>query len=98
MSKKKLAVDTVESESTANQVLREILTGSAMRTILSIVVGFVVGAIFMVMFNPEVLKAMGYFFGRPGDAFGAMAKTIGDGYGALFRGAIYNTQADDFAT
>lgn len=86
-----------EKESTSSVVLREILTGSPMRTVLSILVGFLVGAIFMVAFNPEVLNAMSYFFSRPGDAFGAMAKTIGDGYGALFRGAIYNTQAQDFA-
>jgi ABC-type uncharacterized transport system permease subunit len=96
MSKKKVAVEKPENESTSSQVLREILTGSPVRTLLSILVGFLVGAIFMVAFNPEVLNAMGYFFGRPGDAFGAMAKTIGDGYGALFRGAIYNSQANDF--
>lgn len=97
MSKKKIAVEKPENESTSSQVLREILTGSPVRTLLSILVGFLVGAIFMVAFNPEVLNAMGYFFGRPGDAFGAMAKTIGDGYGALFRGAIYNSQATDFS-
>jgi len=97
MSKKKVAVEKPENESTSSQVLREILTGSPVRTLLSILVGFLVGAIFMVAFNPEVLNAMGYFFGRPGDAFGAMAKTIGDGYGALFRGAIYNSQATDFS-
>ena len=48
MSKKKVAVETVENESTSSQVLREILTGSPVRTILSIFVGFAVGAIFMV--------------------------------------------------
>lgn len=98
MSKPKVKEEKLENESTASQVLREILTGSPVRTILSVFVGFAVGAVFMVVFNPEVIKAFGYFFSRPGDAFGAMAKTIGDGYGALFRGAIYNTQADDFAT
>jgi simple sugar transport system permease protein len=97
MSKKKEAIEAPENESTSSQVLREILTGSPVRTILSIFVGFAVGAIFMVVFNPEVLKSFGYFFGRPGDTFAAMGKTIGDGYGALFRGAIFNTQADDFA-
>jgi len=97
MSKSKVTEEKLENESTSSQVLREILTGSPVRTILSIFVGFAVGAIFMVVFNPEVLKSFGYFFSRPGDTFGAMAKTIGDGYGALFRGAIFNTQADDFA-
>jgi ABC-type uncharacterized transport system permease subunit len=98
MSKSKVTEVKLENESTSSQVLREILTGSPVRTILSIFVGFAVGAVFMVVFNPEVLKSFGYFFSRPGDTFGAMAKTIGDGYGALFRGAIFNTQADDFAT
>ena len=94
-NKKEVAIDA--EQSTANQVLREILTGSPVRTLLSILVGFLVGAIFMVAFNPEVLNAMSYIFGRPADAFAAMGKTISDGYGALFRGAIYNTQASDFA-
>ncbi len=97
MSKSKVTEEKLENESTSSQVLREILTGSPVRTLLSIFVGFAVGAVFMVVFNPEVLKSFGYFFSRPGDTFGAMAKTIGDGYGALFRGAIFNTQADDFA-
>ncbi len=97
MSKSKVVEEKLENESTSSQVLREILTGSPVRTLLSIFVGFAVGAVFMVVFNPEVLKSFGYFFSRPGDTFGAMAKTIGDGYGALFRGAIFNTQADDFA-
>jgi ABC-type uncharacterized transport system permease subunit len=96
MSKSKVTEEKLENESTSSQVLREILTGSPARTLLSIFVGFFVGAIFMVAFNPEVLNAMGYLFSRPADAFGAIAKTIGDGYGALFRGAIYNTQADTF--
>ncbi len=97
MSKSKVTEEKLENESTSSQVLREILTGSPVRTLLSIFVGFAVGAVFMVVFTPEVLKSFGYFFSRPGDTFGAMAKTIGDGYGALFRGAIFNTQADDFA-
>lgn len=96
MSKSKVTEEKLENESTSSQVLREILTGSPVRTILSIFVGFAVGAIFMVAFNPDVIKSMAYFFSRPGDAFGSIAKTIGDGYGALFRGAIYNTQADTF--
>jgi simple sugar transport system permease protein len=96
MSKSKVAEEKLENESTSSQVLREILTGSPVRTLLSIFVGFFVGAIFMVAFNPDVLNAMNYLFSRPADAFGAIAKTIGDGYGALFRGAIYNTQADTF--
>ena len=98
MSKKLTKGAKLENESTASQVLREILTGSPMRTFLAVIVGFLVGAIFMAAFNPDVITGMSYFFGRPSDALNAIAKAVGDGYGALFRGAIYNSQASDFAT
>ncbi|MBO1737438.1 ABC transporter permease [Leifsonia sp. TF02-11] len=41
---------------------------------------------------------MGYFFARPGDTFAAIANAVGGAYAALFQGAIYNTNAPDFAT
>ena len=75
--------------------LKEIMSSSPTRTLLSVFLGFLVGAIFMVAFNEDVIKAFGYFFSRPTDALGAMWQTVADGYGALFRGAIYNTNADD---
>ena len=92
------SVETKKSEDRWSLVAREILAGSPVRTLLSVLIGFFVGAIFMVAFNQDVIDAFAYFGSRPTDALSAMAKVIGDGYGALFNGAIYNTHANDFAS
>jgi len=77
-------------------VVKEILSTSATRAFLSIVMGFLVGAIFMVVASEDVGEALdsGGFF----DAVQAALRTIADGYSALFRGSIFNTRADDLAT
>lgn len=85
-----------ETDDRWSQAFREILAGSFTRTVISIVLGFLVGALFMIGSNKEFLASLGYFFSRPGDAFAAAAAVVSEGYGALFRGAIYNPTADDF--
>ena len=77
-------------------LLREILSTSATRAFLSIVMGFLVGAIFMMVSGEEVGEALES--GGLGEAFGAALMTVSDGYSALFRGSIFNTRADDLVT
>jgi simple sugar transport system permease protein len=77
-------------------VLKEILSTSATRAFLSILMGFLVGAIFMVVASEDVGEALES--GGFGDAFQAALRTVADGYAALFRGSIFNTRADDLAT
>jgi ABC-type uncharacterized transport system permease subunit len=77
--------------------LKDLLSGGVVRTLLAIVIGFVVGAILIIVTNEDVLDSAGYFFSRPGDLLGAAGAAISDGYGALFRGSIYNTTATTFA-
>lgn len=79
-----------------SQAFREILAGGFTRTLVSIVLGFAVGAIFMIASSKGFVESLGYFFSRPGDAFAAAAAVVSEGYGALFRGAIYNTNAETF--
>jgi simple sugar transport system permease protein len=76
-------------------VIREIMSGGATRAILSVVTGFVIGAIFMVFSSEEFLAAAQYLTSRPTDALGAAWTAISEGYSALFRGSIYNYKADD---
>ncbi len=76
-------------------VLKEILSSGASRAFLSVVLGFVVGALFMVFSNEAFLTAAQYFTSRPTDALAAGWGAIADGYSALFRGSIYNYKADD---
>jgi ABC-type uncharacterized transport system permease subunit len=74
---------------------KEIVSGGAFRAFLSVILGFIVGALFMVFSNEAFLNALTYLTARPTDALGAGWTAISDGYLALFRGSIYNYQADN---
>ena len=51
------------------------------------------------MFTDErVRETFGYITARPGDFFSARWDAIWGAYTALFRGSVYNTRVDDFAT
>jgi ABC-type uncharacterized transport system permease subunit len=78
-----------------NQAIKEILAGGLTRTVLSVILGFLVGAMFMIGSNKEFLEGLTYFFSRPQDSLGAAWAVVSDGYGALFKGSIYNAEAED---
>jgi ABC-type uncharacterized transport system permease subunit len=79
-----------------NAALKEILSGGLTRTILSVILGFAVGAFFMIISNKEFLQSVGYFFADPFASLRAAGDVVSAGYGALFRGAIYNANAATF--
>jgi simple sugar transport system permease protein len=85
-----------EKDDRFSQALKEILAGGFTRTLLAIFMGFLVGAMFMIVSNKEFIEALGYFFSRPTDAFAAAWNVVSAGYGALFNGAIYNADAETF--
>jgi len=85
-----------EKEDRFSQALKEVLAGGFTRTMLAVVLGFLVGALFMIGSNKEFLASLGYFLSRPGDAFAAALNVVSAGYGALIKGAIYNGDADTF--
>lgn len=78
------------------QAIKEILAGSFTRTLLAVFLGFVVGAVFMIGSDKDFLGSLGYFFSRPGDALAAAGNVVSAGYGALFKGAIFNADAETF--
>jgi general nucleoside transport system permease protein len=82
-------------EARLNQAVKEILAGGVTRTVLSVILGFVVGAIFMIGSNKGFLEGLSYFFSRPQDSLNAAWTVVSDGYGALFKGSIYNAEAGD---
>ncbi|CAB4541982.1 MAG: ABC transporter permease [Actinobacteria bacterium] len=86
----------MSEENRWSQALKEILSGSFTRTVLSIILGFLVGAAFMIASNKEFIESLGYILSRPGDALGAAVSVVSEGYGALFRGAIFNAEAETF--
>jgi simple sugar transport system permease protein len=79
-----------------NAALKEILSGGLTRTILSVILGFAVGAFFMIFSNKEFLDSAGNFFGDPLASLRAAGDVVSAGYGALFKGAIYNANAETF--
>ena len=78
--------DVKKNEESMAQAVKEILSGGLTRTVLSVLLGFLVGALFMIGSNKEFIEALGYLFSRPSDALGAAAQVVSEGYGALFRG------------
>lgn len=81
---------------TLQLALREIFGASFTRTVLAIVIGFVVGAVLIIITNEEFLASVGYFFQRPSDALGAAWNAVYTGYSSLFTGSIFNSSADTF--
>lgn len=84
---------TPEKPSRVNSILRDILSGSPLRAVLAVVLGFLVGSLFIIFSDPTTLSTLGYFFARPADFFQLAGATLAAAAGALFRGAIYNGDA-----
>ena len=83
---------------TAGEVLHDIAAGSITRTLAAIVLSLAIATVFIIFTNEDVQRTLGYVFNQPADFFAAAGRAVSDAYIALFRGAIYNTRADDFAT
>jgi simple sugar transport system permease protein len=79
-----------------NAAFKEILSGGVTRTIVSVILGFAVGAFFMIISNREFLQSIGFFFADPLASIRAAGDVVGAGYGALIKGSIYNASAETF--
>lgn len=78
-----------------SQAWVEIVSGNLTRTVLAIVLGFLVGAAFMIFSNKEFIDSTSYFFSRPFDTIEAAWNIVTSAYGGLFRGAVFNGSAPD---
>lgn len=87
----------VEPPSRWQVALRDIAGGSVVISILAVVIALVIGAILIAITDPNVQKASGYFFARPGDTFGAIWHSVSSAYVSLFQGSIYNFRRPSFA-
>ena len=96
MSKKNVKPAELLPEAKEISVLKDIMSGDPVRIGLSVLLGFIIGAIFMVVFNDDVVKSWSNFGADPNYALSTVWWTIQDGYGALFSGSIYNLNADNF--
>ncbi|MBA9001140.1 ABC transporter permease [Thermomonospora cellulosilytica] len=62
-------------------------------TVLAVLLAMLVGAVLIIVSDPEVTATFGYFFARPSDAITASWEAVSTAYQALFRGAIFNPDA-----
>lgn len=75
---------------------KEVVSSGATRTLLSVFLGFAVGALFMIFSNKEFLQSLTYFIADPLASFRAAVDVVGVGYGALIQGSVYNGSATTF--
>lgn len=86
-----------EAPSRWHEAFRQVTTGSAIISVLAVVLALLVGAVMIAFTNKDVQAASGYFFSRPGDTFIAIWDSVAGAYSALFQGSIYNFRRPDFA-
>jgi ABC-type uncharacterized transport system permease subunit len=80
-----------------SQAARDIVGGSAMISVLSVLIALVVGAVLIAFTDERVQETAAYFFSRPSDMLGAIWQSVSGAYSALFQGSIYNFRRDGFA-
>src|SRR5690606_19401536 len=78
-------------------VLHQILSGSALMSVLAVLLALVLGGVLIAFADEATRAATGYFFSRPGDTFAAAWGAVSDAYVAMFRGSVLDWQASTFA-
>ncbi len=78
----------------SNQIMKEILGGSAAISVLAVVLALIAGGILIILTDERVAETSGYFFSRPTDTLGAAWQAVSGAYTALFRGSVFNYETD----
>jgi ABC-type uncharacterized transport system permease subunit len=81
-----------------HNVWRTVTTGGALTGALSVLLAVLVGSVLIIATDEQVRETLGYLGSRPSDFLRASGEAITGAYSALFRGSVYNTRAEDFAT
>jgi len=71
---------------------RGLVAGPAVLTALSILLALAVGAVLIIVSNPEVQEKASYFFTRPQDTLGAAWTAVSEAYVALFQASVINVE------
>jgi ABC-type uncharacterized transport system permease subunit len=62
-------------------------------TVLAVVLALVIGAILIIVSDPDVLATYGYITSRPSDALNSSWTAVSEAYANLFKGSILNPEA-----
>lgn len=77
--------------------LRRVTSGGWAVSLGAVVLAVLAGSVMIAVTDEGVQDASSYFFSRPQDTFSAIGSAVGGAYAALFRGAVWDFRADDFA-
>ncbi|MCC6270479.1 MAG: ABC transporter permease [Microbacteriaceae bacterium] len=89
-------VTDVAEPSRAVLVMREILSGSALMSVLAVLFALLIGGVLIAVTDARVQEAVGYFTSRPADTLFAIWESVSGAYIALFQGSIYNFRRPGF--
>lgn len=89
--------DEIVERSRTATVIREIMSGSAVMSVLAVVFALIIGGILIAATDARVQETAGYFFSRPGDMLSAIWNSVSGAYIALFQGSVYNFRRPGFA-
>ena len=87
---------TEPQPSRAHKVLRQIVTGNAIISVLAVLLAVLVGAVLIAVTDEQVQESAGYFFSRPSDMLLAVWDSVSGAYSSLFQGAVYNFRRPGF--
>ncbi|SCL18563.1 ABC transporter permease [Micromonospora inyonensis] len=62
-------------------------------TVLALVLAMLVGAVLIIISDPEVLATYSYITARPSDAINASWAAVSEGYANLFKGSVFDPEA-----
>jgi ABC-type uncharacterized transport system permease subunit len=79
--------------SSSASLAQRIARGNVLVVVLAFVFAFIVGSILILVSDPELRAALGYFFARPSDTFVAGWRAVTEAYAAMFRGSIFDYRA-----
>ncbi|KKK05358.1 ABC transporter permease [Micromonospora sp. HK10] len=65
-------------------------------TVLAVLLAMLVGAVLIIVSDPEVLSTYSYITARPSDALNASWTVVSEAYANLFKGAIFDPDASGF--
>lgn len=86
-----------EDPRSGSVILRQIVGGDVMVSVLAVVIALVLGGVLIAFADPRVSETVGYVFSRPSDFLVASWEAVTEAYKALFRGAIFDYQAEEFS-
>lgn len=85
---------TPTTQDGAAAYLQRIARSESLTVVLAFLFAILIVSVLIVVVDPRVQAAAGYFVDRPGDTFAAIGTALGGAYAAMFNGAVLDVRQD----